>query len=173
MRALKHTTISLFMLTVLSTTVSANTHSHKGKNETPPQINLVEEQAKWAQQQHAQALNLIEQRATFLQLEALLRSAIKSNNVANNAQLYLRLIASLKGYPLYTDAMATYLEARVKTVKRDTPREEVNALRAEIEQFIQQNATHFLRGKLEQSIFTLLSNAGDIQALAQQTPRNL
>ncbi|WP_314721868.1 transglycosylase SLT domain-containing protein [Haemophilus pittmaniae] len=173
MRALKHTTISLFILTVLSTTVSANTHSHKGKNETPPQINLVEEQAKWAQQQHAQALNLIEQRATFLQLEALLRSAIKSNNVANNAQLYLALIDSLKGYPLYTDAMVTYLEARVKTVKPDTPREEVNALRAEIEQFIQQNATHFLRGKLEQSIFTLLSNAEDIQALAQQTPRNL
>ena len=173
MRALKHTTISLFILTALSTTVSANTHSHKGKNETPPQINLVEEQAKWAQQQHAQALNLIEQRATFLQLEALLRSAIKSNNVANNAQLYLALIDSLKGYPLYTDAMATYLEARVKTVKRDTPREEVNALRAEIEQFIQQNATHFLRGKLEQSIFTLLINAEDTQALAKLTPNNL
>ena len=41
------------------------------------------------------------------------------------------------------------------------PREEVNALRTEIEQFIQQHASHFLRGKLEQSIFTLLTNAED------------
>lgn len=30
-----------------------------------PQINLAEEQAKWAQQQHAHELKLIEQRATF------------------------------------------------------------------------------------------------------------
>ena len=39
------------------------------------QINLVEEQAKWAQQQHVHELKLIEQRATFLQLESLLKSA--------------------------------------------------------------------------------------------------
>ena len=37
----------------------------KAKNETAPQINLAEEQAKWAQQQHAHELKLIEQRATF------------------------------------------------------------------------------------------------------------
>ena len=53
------------------------------------------------------------------------------------------MIDSLKGYPLQTDAMAAYLDARVKTVSRDTPREEVNALRTDIEQFIQQHASHF------------------------------
>ena len=173
MRALKHTTISLLILTALSGSALANQHAHKSKNETAPQINLAEEQAKWTQQQHAHELKLIEQRATFLQLESLLKSAVKSNNVSNNAKLFLSLIDSLKGYPLQTDAMAAYLDARVKTVNRDTPREEVNALRTDIEQFIQQHASHFLRGKLEQSIFTLLTNAEDTQALAKLTPNNL
>ncbi|MDQ6578963.1 MAG: lytic murein transglycosylase, partial [Haemophilus parainfluenzae] len=173
MRALKHTTISLLILTALSGSALANQHAHKSKNETAPQINLAEEQAKWAQQQHAHELKLIEQRATFLQLESLLKSAVKNNHVSNNAKLFLGLIDSLKGYPLQTDAMAAYLDARVKTVNRDTPREEVNALLTDIEQFIQQHSSHFLRGKLEQSIFTLLINAEDTQALAKLTPNNL
>ena len=173
MRALKHTTISLLILTALSGSALANQHAHKSKNETALQINLAEEQAKWAQQQHAHELKLIEQRATFLQLESLLKSAVKNNHVSNNAKLFLGLIDSLKGYPLQTDAIAAYLDARVKTVNRDTPREDVNALKAEIEQFIQQHSSHFLRGKLEQSIFTLLINAEDTQALAKLTPNNL
>ena len=173
MRALKHTTISLLILTALSGSALANQHAHKSKNETVPQINLAEEQAKWAQQQHAHELKLIEQRATFLQLESLLKSAVKNNHVSNNAKLFLSLIDSLKGYPLQTDAMAAYLDARVKTVSRDTPSEEVNALRTDIEQFLQQHPSHFLRGKLEQSIFTLLTNAEDTQALAKLTPNNL
>ena len=173
MRALKHTTISLFILTALSGSALANQHAHKSKNETAPQINLAEEQAKWAQQQHVHELKLIEQRATFLQLESLLKSAVKSNNISNNAKLFLSLIDSLKDYPLQTDAMAAYLDARVKTVNRDTPSEEVNTLRTDIEQFLQQHPSHFLRGKLEQSIFTLLTNAEDTQALAKLTPNNL
>ena len=173
MRALKHATISLLILTALSGSALANQHAHQSKNETAPQINLAEEQAKWAQQQHSHELKLIEQRATFLQLESLLKSAVKNNHVSNNAKLFLGLIDSLKGYPLQTDAIAAYLDARVKTVNRDTPREEVNALRTDIEQFIQQHSSHFLRGKLEQSIFTLLINAEDTQALAKLTPNNL
>ena len=173
MRALKHSTISLLILTALSGSALANQHAHQSKNETVPQINLAEEQATWAQQQHAHELKLIEQRATFLQLESLLKSAVKNNHVSNNAKLFLGLIDSLKGYPLQTDAIAAYFDARIKTVNRDTPREEVNALRTDIEQFIQQHASHFLRGKLEQSIFTLLTNAEDTQALAKLTPNNL
>ena len=113
MRALKHTTISLLILTALSGSALANQHAHKSKNETAPQINLAEEQAKWAQQ-HAHELKLIEQRATFLQLESLLKSAVKNNYVSNNAKLFLGLIDSLKGYPLQTDAIAAYFDARIK-----------------------------------------------------------
>ena len=94
MRALKHTTISLLILTALSGSALANQHAHKSKNETAPQINLAEEQAKWAQQQHAHELKLIEQRATFLQLESLLKSAVKNNHISNNANLFLSLIDS-------------------------------------------------------------------------------
>ena len=147
MRALKHTTISLFILTALSGSALANQHAHKSKTETAPQVNLAEEQAKWAQQQHAHELKLIEQRSTFLQLESLLKSAVKNNHVSNNAKLFLGLIDSLKGYPLQTDAIAAYLDARVKTVNRDTAREEVNALRTDIEQFIQLHASNFPRRK--------------------------
>ncbi|MDU5801687.1 MAG: transglycosylase SLT domain-containing protein, partial [Haemophilus parainfluenzae] len=161
------------ILTALSGSALANQYAHKSKTETAPQINLAEEQAKWAQQQHAHELKLIEQRATFLQLESLLKSAVKNNHVSDNAKLFLGLIDSLKGYPLQADAMAAYLDARVKTVNRDTAREEVNALRTDIEQFLQQHPSHFLRGKLEQSIFTLLTNAEDTQALAKLTPNNL
>ena len=46
MRALKHTIISLFILTALSGSALANQHAHKSKNETALQINLAEEQAK-------------------------------------------------------------------------------------------------------------------------------
>lgn len=74
---------------------------------------------------------------------------------------------------MQTDAIAAYLDARVKTVNRDTPREEVNALRTDIEQFIQQHSSHFLRGKLEQRIFTLFTNAEDTQSLAKLKPNNL
>ena len=78
----------------------------------------------------------------FLQLESLLKSAVKNNHVSNNAKLFLGLIDSLKGYPLQTDAIAAYLDARIKTVNRDTPREEVNALRTDIEQLF--NSTHLI-----------------------------
>ena len=46
MRALKHTTISLLILTALSGSAFANQHAHKSKNETTPQINLAEEHGK-------------------------------------------------------------------------------------------------------------------------------
>ena len=46
MRALKHTTISLLILTALSGSALANQHAHKSKNETDATNNLAEEQAK-------------------------------------------------------------------------------------------------------------------------------
>ena len=67
--------------------------------------------------------------------------------------LFLSLIDSLKGYPLQTDAMEAYLDARVKTVSRDTPREEVNALRTDIEQFIQQLCLSFSTRKIRTKYF--------------------
>ena len=42
----------------------------KAKMKQRHKLTFAEEQAKWAQQQHAHELKLIEQRATFLQLES-------------------------------------------------------------------------------------------------------
>ena len=167
MRYLQRTSISLLILTALSfSTLAAKTESA-----VPHEINLAQEQAKWAQQQHDSELLLIKQRSTFLQLENLLKSAVKNNNVSDNAELYLNLIESLKGYPLKMDATTTYIDARIKSVSKDTPSEEVKALKHEIEQVIEQNPTHFLRNRWEQGIFTLLINADDTEGLVHYAQR--
>ena len=167
MRYLQRTSISLLILTALSFSALAA----KTESAVPHEINLAQEQAKWAQQQHDSELLLIKQRSTFLQLENLLKSAVKNNNVSDNAELYLNLIESLKGYPLQMDATTTYIDARIKSVSKDTLPEEVKALKHEIEQVITQNPTHFLRNRWEQGIFTLLINADDTEGLVHYAQR--
>ena len=167
MRYLQRTSISLLILTALSFSALAA----KTESAVPHTINLAQEQAKWAQQQHESELLLIKQRSTFLQLESLLKSAVKNNNVSDNAELYLNLIESLKDYPLQMDATTTYIDARIKSVSKDTPSEEVKALKHEIEQVIAQNPTHFLRNRWEQGIFTLLINADDTEGLVHYAQR--
>lgn len=167
MRYLQRTSISLLILTALSFSALAA----KTESAVPHEINLAQEQAKWAQQQHESELLLIKQRSTFLQLESLLKSAVKNNNVSDNAELYLNLIESLKDYPLKMDATTTYIDARIKSISKDTPSEEVKALKHEIEQVIAQNPTHFLRNRWEQGIFTLLINADDTEGLVHYAQR--
>lgn len=166
MRYLKQASISLLMLTALAFS-ALGSHAHKAERKP----NLSHEQAEWSKAQHADELKHLAQRATFLQLENLLKSAVKNNNVSDNAELYLKLIDSLKDYPLKTDAMSAYLEARIKSVNQDTPAEDVNALKQEIEQLIQQYPTHFLRSRWEQSLFTLLINANDTEGLVHYAQR--
>ena len=167
MRYLQRTSISLLILTALSFSALAA----KTESAVPHEINLAQEQAKWAQQQHESELLLIKQRSTFLQLESLLKSAVKNNNVSDNAELYLNLIESLKDYPLQMDATTTYIDARIKSVSKDTLPKEVKALKHEIEQVIEQNPTHFLRNRWEQGIFTLLINADDTEGLVHYAQR--
>ena len=167
MRYLKQTSISLLILTALSFSASGNQHTHK----TEHKLNLAHEQAKWTKARNADELKRMAQRATFLQLENLLKSAVKNNNVSDNIELYLKLIESLKDYPLKMDAMTTYLDTRIKSVSKDTPPEEVKALKHEIKQVIAQNPTHFLRNRWEQGIFTLLMNADDTEGLVHYAQR--
>ena len=167
MRYLQRTSISLLILTALSFSALAT----KTESAAPHEINLAQEQAKWAQQQHESELLLIKQRSTFLQLETLLKSAVKNNNVSDNAELYLNLIESLKDYPLKMDATTTYIDARIKSVSKATLPEEVKALKHEIEQVIAENPTHFLRNRWEQGIFTLLMNADDTEGLVHYAQR--
>ena len=167
MRYLKHTSISLLMLTVLSFSALAHQHPPKSAHKS----NLAQTQAQWIKARNADELKRMTQRATFLQLENLLKSAVKNNNVSDNANLYLNLIESLKDYPLKMDAMTAYFDARIKSVNQTTPPEEVNALKQEIEQAIAQNPTHFLRTQWEQSLFTLFQNANDLEGFVHYAQR--
>ena len=167
MRYLKHTSISLLMLTALSFSALAHQHPPKSAHKS----NLAQTQAQWTQARNADELKRMTQRATFLQLENLLKSAVKNNNVSDNAELYLKLIESLKDYPLKMDAMTAYFDARIKSVNQTTPPEEVNALKQEIEQAIAQNPTHFLHTRWEQSLFTLFQNANDLEGFVHYAQR--
>jgi intracellular septation protein A len=167
MQYLKHTSISLLMLTALSFSALAHQHPPKSAHKS----NLAQTQAQWTKARNADELKRMTQRATFLQLENLLKSAVKNNNVSDNAELYLKLIESLKDYPLKMDAMTAYFDARIKSVNQTTPPEEVNALKQEIEQAIAQNPTHFLRTRWEQSLFTLFQNANDLEGFVHYAQR--
>jgi len=155
------------MLTALSFSALAHQHTPKSAHKS----NLAQTQAQWTQARNADELKRMTQRATFLQLENLLKSAVKNNNVSDNAELYLKLIESLKDYPLKMDAMTAYFDARIKSVNQTTPPEEVNALKQEIEQAIAQNPTHFLHTRWEQSLFTLFQNANDLEGFVHYAQR--
>ena len=167
MRYLKHTSISLLMLTALSFSALAHQHPPKSAHKS----SLAQTQTQWTKARNADELKRITQRATFLQLENLLKSAVKNNNVSDNAELYLKLIELLKDYPLKMDAMTAYFDARIKSVNQTTLPEEVNALKQEIEQAIAQNPTHFFRTRWEQSLFTLFQNANDLEGFVHYAQR--
>lgn len=167
MRYLKHTSISLLILTALSFSALAHQHLPKSAHKS----SLAQTQTQWTKARNADELKRMTQRATFLQLENLLKSAVKNNNFSDNAELYLKLIESLKDYPLKMDAMTAYFDARIKSVNQTTPPEEVNALKQEIEQAIAQNPTHFLRTRWEQSLFTLFQNANDLEGFVHYAQR--
>ena len=167
MRYLKHTSISLLILTALSFSALAHQHPPKSAHKS----SLAQTQTQWTKARNADELKRMTQRATFLQLENLLKSAVKNNNFSDNAELYLKLIESLKDYPLKMDAMTAYFDARIKSVNQTTPPEEVNALKQEIEQAITQNPTHFLRTRWEQSLFSLSQNANDLEGFVHYAQR--
>lgn len=167
MRYLKQASISLLMLTALSFSALAHQHPPKSAHKS----SLAQTQTQWTKARNADELKRMTQRATFLQLENLLKSAVKNNNFSDNAELYLKLIESLKDYPLKMDAMTAYFDARIKSVNQTTPPEEVNALKQEIEQAITQNPTHFFRTRWEQSLFTLFQNANDLEGFVHYAQR--
>ncbi|WP_226692385.1 MULTISPECIES: transglycosylase SLT domain-containing protein [Rodentibacter] len=153
----KHSLISLVILTALSQSIMANTH--KTKAESVPKVNLAEEQTKWLQNQQSVALKRSEQRATFLQLENLLKSAVKNHRVFENKPLFQQLIQSLKGYPLQKEAQIAYFDSQIKLITPTSSPEEVIALKDEIEGYLRRYPQHFLRSRLKQSLLTLLNNS--------------
>ena len=153
------------LLAALSFSVLATPTLAKEKTKESSAINLQKEQAKWQAEQDAAQLSLIQQRATFLQFESLLKTALKNNQIEQYQQIFLRLIDNLEGYPLQADALVNYFESFAKTVTRDTPYETMQQQREAMESFIRQYPDYFLTQRLKKALFTMLINAEDSQGV--------
>ena len=105
--------ISLCILTALS--AFADT-----PNTATASINLEQEKQNWASIQHQDYLKRLKQRETFLQVEGLLKSAVKNQQFSEATQNITKtLIDSLQGYPLQYDLLARFWETKIAFLKND------------------------------------------------------
>ena len=105
--------ISLCILTALS--AFADT-----PNTATASINLEQEKQNWASAQHQDYLTRLKQRETFLQVEGLLKSAVKNQQFSEATQNITKtLIDSLQDYPLQYDLLARFWETKIAFLKND------------------------------------------------------
>ena len=124
--------ISLCILTALS----AFADSH---NTATASINLEQEKQNWASAQHQDYLTRLKQRETFLQVEGLLKSAVKNQQFSEATQnITKNLIDSLQGYPLQYDLLARFWETKIAFLKNDDIQGKQQAL-DELNLLVQQN----------------------------------
>lgn len=124
--------ISLCILTALS--AFADT-----PNTARASINLEQEKQNWASIQHQDYLKRLKQRETFLQVEGLLKSAVKNQQFSEATQNITKtLIYSLQGYPLQYDLLARFWETKIAFLKNDDIQGKQQAL-DELNLLVQQN----------------------------------
>ena len=124
--------ISLCILTALS--AFADT-----PNTATASINLEQEKQNWASAQHQDYLTRLKQRETFLQVEGLLKSAVKNQQFSETTQNITKtLIDSLQGYPLQYDLLARFWETKIAFLKNDDIQGKQQAIN-ELNSLVQQN----------------------------------
>ena len=124
--------ISLCILTALS--AFADT-----PNTATASINLEQEKQNWASIQHQDYLKRLEQRETFLQVEGLLKSAVKNQQFSEATQNITKtLIDSLQDYPLQYDLLARFWESKIVFLKSDDIKGKQQAIN-ELNALVQQN----------------------------------
>ena len=125
--------ISLCILTTLSAFAdSPNTAAIAS-------INLEQEKQNWASIQHQDYLKRLKQRETFLQVEGLLKSAVKNQQFSDATQNITKtLIDSLQGYPLQYDLLARFWETKIAFLKNDDIQGKQQAIN-ELNALVQQN----------------------------------
>ena len=102
-------------------------------------INLEQEKQNWASIQHQDYLKRLEQRETFLQVEGLLKSAVKNQQFSEATQNITKtLIDSLQGYPLQYDLLARFWETKIVFLKSDDIQGKQQAIN-ELNALVQQN----------------------------------
>ena len=124
--------ISLCILTALSAFADS-------PNTATASINLEQEKQNWASAQHQDYLKHLKQRETFLQVEGLLKSAVKNQQFSEATQNITKtLIDSLQGYPLQYDLLARFWETKVTFLKNDDIQGKQQAIN-ELNALVQQN----------------------------------
>ena len=124
--------ISLCILTALS--AFADT-----PNTATASINLEQEKQNWASIQHQDYLKRLKQRETFLQVEGLLKSAVKNQQFSEATQNITKtLIDSLQDYPLQYDLLARFWETKIAFLKSDDIQGKQQAIN-ELHALVQQN----------------------------------
>jgi hypothetical protein len=124
--------ISLCILTALSAFADS-------PNTATASINLELEKQNRASAQHQDYLTRLKQRETFLQVEGLLKSAVKNQQFSEATQNITKtLIDSLQGYPLQYDLLARFWETKIAFLKADDIQGKQQAIN-ELNALVQQN----------------------------------
>ena len=124
--------ISLCILTALSDFADS-------PNTATASINLEQEKQNWASIQHQDYLKRLKQRETFLQVEGLLKSAVKNQQFSEATQNITKtLIDSLQDYPLQYDLLARFWETKIAFLKSDDIQGKQQAIN-ELNALVQQN----------------------------------
>lgn len=124
--------ISLCILTALS--AFADT-----PNTATASINLEQEKQNWELAQHQDYLKRLKQREIFLQVEGMLKSAVKKQQFSEATQNITKtLIDSLQGYPLQYDLLARFWESKIAFLQNDDIQGKQQAL-DELNALAQQN----------------------------------
>ena len=124
--------ISLCILTALSAFADTS-------NTATASINLEQEKQNWASAQHQDYLKRLKQRETFLQVEGLLKSAVKNQQFSEATQNITKtLIDSLQGYPLQYDLLTRFWETKIAFLKNDDIQGKQQAIN-ELNALVQQN----------------------------------
>lgn len=124
--------ISLCILTALSAFADS-------PNTATASINLELEKQNRASAQHQDYLTRLKQRETFLQVEGLLKSAVKNQQFSEATQNITKtLIDSLQGYPLQYDLLVRFWETKIAFLKNDDIQGKQQAIN-ELNALVQQN----------------------------------
>lgn len=108
-------------------------------NTATASINLEQEKQNWASIQHQDYLKRLKQRETFLQVEDLLKSAVKKQQFSEATQNITKtLIDSLQDYPLQYDLLARFWETKIAFLKNDDIQGKKQAIN-ELNALVQQN----------------------------------
>ena len=124
--------ISFCILTALSAFADS-------PNTATASINLEQEKQNWSSAQYQDYLKHLKQRETFLQVEGLLKSAVKNQQFSEATQNITKtLIDSLQGYPLQYDLLARFWETKIAFLKNDDIQGKQQAIN-ELNALVQQN----------------------------------